>query len=204
MRKIHYITSKAKISKIKIMLRIFKKHFQQYLVRYGHLEKRRDASRLILAQSFKRTDMPSIEKTKPHVLHPYTNEEITNGIKSVQNSFGLKASGKLNEETIKLIESPRCGFSDRKNNPFKVKVHHRNRRYSIQHNTASGTKTFKWTKQTITWNILTYYKYLSPKVQDEALEKAFRLWEYVSPMMFKKSSSNTSDIRIEFAPSKFV
>lgn len=172
-------------------------------MRYGHLEKRPDASRLILAQRLKQTEMPSIEKTKPHALHPYTSEEITNGIKSIQNSFGLKASGKLNEETIKLIGSPRCGFSDKNNQPFQATVHHRNRRYSIYHNTDDGKKTFKWTKQIITWNILTYHKYLPFKLQEEALEKAFRSWEYASPMTFKKSSSKTADIGIEFAPSKF-
>lgn len=169
-------------------------------MRFGHLERTPDTSSF--AQGFKNAD---IENTKAHVLHPYTNEEITNGIKSVQNSFGLKASGKLNEETMKLMETPRCGFSDTENKKaFQVKVHHRNKRYSLLHKTGRGKmKKFSWKKQTLTWNILKYHKHLPNKVQEEALEKAFRLWEYSSPMMFKNSSSKTADIIIEFAPSKF-
>jgi hypothetical protein len=82
-------------------------------------------------------------------------------------------------------------------------VHHRNRRYTIKYQLPNGqTATYKWRKKTITWNIFIYYKYLSKNVQDETLEKAFKLWEYSSPLIFTKTSSRTPDIKIQFAPSK--
>lgn len=175
-------------------------------MRYGHLYDKPDARSLILSQ--KRKPMPPRDKSKPNVFHPYTDDDITNGIKSLQNSFGLKVSGELNEETIKLMKAPRCGFFDKAKgnsfgNPFQMTVHHRNRRYTIKYQLPNGqTATYKWRKKTITWNIFIYYKYLSKNVQDETLEKAFKLWEYSSPLIFTKTSSRTPDIKIQFAPSK--
>ncbi len=172
-------------------------------MRYGHLDEKPDARSLILSQ--KRKPMAPHDKTKHNAFHPYTDDEVTNGLKSLQNSFGLKVSGELNEETIKIMESPRCGFSDKGHNPFQMTIHHRNKRYTIKYKLSNGkTTTFKWTKKTVTWNILIYYKYLPLKVQDETLEKAFKFWEYSSPLIFKKTSSTTPDIRIQFAPSKLI
>ena len=148
------------------------------------------------------------DETKPKldVFHPYTDDEITNGIKSFQNSFGLKISGELNEETMKVMESPRCGFSDKgADNAFRMTVHvHRRKRYAIKHKLPNGQMVeYKWTKNTITWNILIHYQHLSNRIQDETLEKAFKLWEYSTPLLFNKTSSRVPDIRIEFAPSKY-
>jgi hypothetical protein len=173
-------------------------------VRYGHLDEKPDVRTLIRSQK-RQANMAPPHKTKHNTLHPYADNEITNGIKSLQNSFGLKVTGELNEETVKVIYSPRCGFSDkgRKKNPFQMTIRHRNRRYVIKHKLADGKMaTLKWNKKTITWNILIYYSRLSYKIQDEALEKAFKIWEYSSPLIFTKTSNTNPDVRIEFAPSK--
>ncbi|XP_028417679.1 collagenase 3-like [Dendronephthya gigantea] len=174
----------------------------QYLGRYGHLDDKPDARSLIHSQRNKQF-MADETKPKLDVFHPYTDDEITNGIKSFQISFGLKISGELNEETMKVMESPRCGFSDKgANNAFRMTIHvHRRKRYSIKHKLPNGQmKEFKWNKKKITWNILIYYKHLTNKIQDETLEKAFKLWEYSTPLLFTKTSSKVPDIRIEFAP----
>ena len=173
----------------------------QYLVRYGHLNDKPDVRSLILSQKHQPNMAPRV-KTKHNAFHPYADNEIADGIRSLQNSFGLKTTGELNKETIQIINSPRCGSSDKENSKtsFQMTIHHRNKRYNIQHQLSNGkTTTLKWNKKTITWNILIYYKYLLNKIQDETLEKAFKLWEHASPLIFTKTSSTNPDVKIEFA-----
>ncbi len=135
---------------------------------------------------------------------PYTTDEISNGIKSLQNAFGLKVTGELNEETLKLIQAPRLDKSDKgPTKPFQLKVHHRNRRYSVLHITKSGTsKMYKWTKTNITWQIYKPWTgNLSKAKQEEIFDKAFKIWEYASPLRFVKSTPSSGpwpDIDIEF------
>ena len=175
-------------------------------MRYGHLDDKPDMRSLILSRKLK-LNMAERSRTKRNAMHPYTDDEITNGIKSLQNSLGLKISGELNKETMNLMNAPRCGFSDKKNdfnNPFRMSIQHRSRRYTIKYENKNGQKTkIKWVKNKLTWNILIYYKYLTKTEQDDTLEQAFKLWEYSSSLTFTKASNKNPDIRIEFAACKF-
>lgn len=42
----------------------------------------------------------------------YAEDAIINGIKNIQKYGGLETSGVLDEKTINLLSSPRCGVKD--------------------------------------------------------------------------------------------
>ena len=132
----------------------------------------------------------------------YTNDEISNGIKNFQNAVGLEVTGELNEKTLKLMQTWRGSVSGL-SELFQLKLHHRHRRYSVYHRTKTGTyKIFKWTKTNIVWQIYKPWTgNLTKSKQEEIFDKAFKIWEYRSPLRFVKKTSSGGpwpDIDIEF------
>ena len=165
-------------------------------MRYGHLHNKPD-----VRKRSPKSQLLTAEKTTET---SYTTDEISNGIKSLQNTFGLQVTGKINEDNSKLLKAQRFSMSDKFfRKQFELKLHHRNKRYEVYHQTTTGTyKIHKWPKKYITWQI---YKpqngSLSKAKQEEIFDKAFKIWEYVSPLRFVKSTANNGpwpDIDIEF------
>ena len=156
---------------------------------YNNLKKKPDVR--ILSQKLKLT----AEKT---AATPYTNDEISNGIKNIQRAF------ELNEKKLKLTS--RRGAAG-PINPFQLKVNHRNRRYVIKHQTKSGFKILKWTKTDLVWQIYKPWTgKLSKSKQEEIFEKAFKIWEYASPLRFVKKTAVGGpwpDIDIEFHKGRY-
>ncbi|XP_013811427.1 stromelysin-1-like [Apteryx mantelli] len=109
-----------------------------------------------------------------------TNSPITKKIKEMQQFLGLEVTGKLNSNTLDLIQKPRCGFPD-----------------------IAGFSTFagepKWAKQVLTYRILNYTPDLHPADVDAAIKKAFNVWSSVTPLKFVKEDRNHADIMISFA-----
>lgn len=66
----------------------------------------------------------------------YAEDAIAEGIKNIQKFGGLQATGVLDEKTIKLFSTPRCGVKD-------VTNEERRKRYII------GSKN--WQKRQITY-----------------------------------------------------
>ncbi|XP_028417667.1 interstitial collagenase-like [Dendronephthya gigantea] len=167
----------------------------KYLLRYGFLHAKPDVRNLSQKQTSNVAATIS-KKTK----YSSTDDEISNGLKNFQNSLGLKDPGELNDETKKL-HVPRCGgVSDEGHEKqFQLKVHHRSKRYTIYHKSVNGYKIFKWSKKLITWQIYRPWSggSISKTKQEEIFDKAFKLWEYASPLKFEKRSK-WPDIIIEF------
>lgn len=165
-------------------------------MRYNHLHNEPD-----VRKPSRKLDLLTVEKT---TQTPKTTDEISNGIESLQNSFGLQVIEKINEGTSKLLKAPRFDLSDKfSRKQFELKVHHRIRRYAVYHRTNTGTyKIHKWPKKYITWQIYRPQNgTLSKAKQEEIFDKAFKIWEYASPLRFVKSTGNNGpwpDIDIEF------
>ena len=77
--------------------------------------------------------------TNSEALH--TEESITAAVRQMQVFGGLQPSGVLDEATLKLLSSPRCGNKDTK--PDSPNAHTRHKRFII------GAKG--WKKRTLTW-----------------------------------------------------
>ena len=168
-------------------------------MRYGHLHNKPDVRKRSL-----KSQLLTAEKTTET---SYTTDEISNGIKSLQNSFGLRVPAEINKKTSKLLKARQFAMSDKfSSKQYELKVHHRvhrNRRYSVYHRTITGTyKIHKWPKKYITWQIYRPQNgTLSKAKQEEIFDKAFKIWEYASPLKFVKSTAKNGpwpDIDIEF------
>ncbi|XP_065116987.1 collagenase 3 [Paramisgurnus dabryanus] len=101
-------------------------------------------------------------------------------LKEMQTFFGLKVTGKLNEETLEVMKKPRCGVPD-------VAA------YSV----FEGD--YKWKKNDLTYRIENYTPDMTKADVDAAIQKALQVWSDVTPLRFTRIFSGTADIMISFS-----
>lgn len=158
-------------------------------MKYGHLD-----DKLNNVQNDFRTQQDKMMTND--LFHPYLEKEVKNGIKSFQNSFGLKTTGYLDEETRRIMKSPRCGVRDKGKSPNEspIKITLRKPRYVKQ-----GSR---WKKTILKWTIYRYLPSthtLSRDDQKKILDKAFKKWEYASALKFTYTpNKNQADMVIQF------
>ena len=105
-------------------------------------------------------------------------DDLSDVIKKFQKFSGLKPTGKLDKETIELMETPRCGVKDFGD---------------------FATSPRKWQKKLLTYRLMNYPSGgLTKRQVDLETQKAFDMWEEVSGMKFQKSTSRSADIEILF------
>jgi hypothetical protein len=90
---------------------------------------------------------------------------LTNALLLFQEYYGLDANGKIDNVTINLINTPRCGVHDDV--------------YSFT------TTAFKWNKKTIKW----HYALTSPEVL-ELTEATFHVWSKHADITFVRDQLN--------------
>ncbi|XP_066475643.1 matrix metalloproteinase-18-like [Tiliqua scincoides] len=95
----------------------------------------------------------------------------------MQKFFHLTVTGKINEDTMKVMEQPRCGVPD----------------VTKQHKYVA-----RWEKKVLTYRINNYTPDLPRLKVDQIIEQAFRVWSNVTPLQFRKTS-RPADIEILFA-----
>ncbi|KAM4796115.1 collagenase 3-like [Rhinophrynus dorsalis] len=100
-------------------------------------------------------------------------------IKAMQSFFGLKVTGKIDHDTLSMMQKPRCGVPDvQKYSYFPEKP--------------------KWQKTTLTYRILNYTPDISNKEVDYAIALALKLWSDVTPLQFVQHFSGDADLMISF------
>ncbi|XP_010640355.1 interstitial collagenase [Fukomys damarensis] len=105
--------------------------------------------------------------------------DLVEHLEQMQKFFGLKVTGKPDNETLRMMKQPRCGMPD----------------------VASFTIMpggFRWNKKDLTYRIRNYTPDLPRSVVDNIFEKAFRLWSDVSPLTFTRIFWGEADIMIYF------
>ncbi|KAI7793658.1 matrix metalloproteinase 13 [Triplophysa rosa] len=100
-------------------------------------------------------------------------------LKEMQEFFGLKITGTLNEETLNVMKKPRCGVPD-------VAA------YSV----FQGN--YKWKKHDLTYRIENYTPDMSVAEVDDSIQRALKVWADVSPLRFTRIYSGVADIMISF------
>uniref|UniRef100_A0A8C3U0B3 Peptidase metallopeptidase domain-containing protein n=1 Tax=Catharus ustulatus TaxID=91951 RepID=A0A8C3U0B3_CATUS len=108
------------------------------------------------------------------------NLSIEERIKEMQKFFHLTVTGRLDTETEKVMELPRCGMPD-----------------VAGYQTPSGTR--KWPKTHLTYKILSYTPDLPKTKVDDAIERALMVWSDVTPLHFRRVYERQADIEIKFA-----
>ncbi|XP_032977761.1 neutrophil collagenase [Rhinolophus ferrumequinum] len=104
---------------------------------------------------------------------------IVEKLKEMQQFFGLNVTGKPNQETLEMMQKPRCGVPDLDN--FML---------------TPGNP--KWKQANLTYRIVNYTPQLSKADVDTAIEKAFQVWSGASPLTFTKIFEEKADINIAF------
>lgn len=100
-------------------------------------------------------------------------------VKEMQAFFGLKVTGKVDQETLKVMTKPRCGVPD-----------------------VAAYSTFgegaKWKTNKLTYKIVNYTPDMSVAEVDKSIERALQVWAKVTPLKFTRINNGVADIMISF------
>lgn len=128
------------------------------------------------------------------------DEDLESALLKYQKNLGLQATGKLDYDTIKVIASPRCGVSDKKNDNT-----------TIPHHSLQAKIHYAYFYGEPRWNraspmILTYafspvnmIDYISLPEIKAVFERSFSRWSSVIPVNFTEAEDySQADIKIGF------
>jgi len=146
--------------------------------------------------------LPAPEEGKSYLL---SEEGVTNAIKQMQRVGGLNETGVIDEETLNLINTPRCGvpdviegfenliLNDEENEREESDGYYpsRRKRYALQ-----GSR---WKKRVLSYTVGRYPSQLTRAEVDIDVRKAFNMWQQASGLTFvRRSPGDTVDIEIRF------
>ena len=112
---------------------------------------------------------------------------ITAAIEDFQKFAGLKVTGELDRETLKMMNTPRCGLKDKLGPSTRAR---RKKRYALQ-----GSK---WSKRELTYSITKYPSRLKKRDVDDKIKTALGLWEDVTDLTIQHKGSGSVHIEIRF------
>jgi len=127
---------------------------------------------------------PSV--SNPQSQHILSEDVLTKAIQEFQAFAGLNVTGDLNQETIELMNTPRCGVKDK----IGFGTSSRSKRYALQ-----GSR---WRVKDLTYKISKYPRNLDKADTDKVVKEAFGVWASVTPLTFTQKKSGPVHIEIRF------
>ncbi|KAG7157008.1 matrix metalloproteinase-17-like [Homarus americanus] len=122
----------------------------------------------------------------------FTSQSLEEAIKRMQRFGNIPQTGLIDNATLVLMETPRCGLPDMDPQDFLDKPHIRRKRYIV----GSGG----WNKRRLTYYVANWSPQLrSKEVVQRELRRAFDAWSTYSHLQFNESSHQDADIIIFFA-----
>uniref|UniRef100_A0A348G5Z0 Matrix metalloproteinase14 n=1 Tax=Odontomachus monticola TaxID=613454 RepID=A0A348G5Z0_ODOMO len=116
-----------------------------------------------------------------------SSEKLTAAIEEFQAFAGLNITGELNDETVKLMATPRCGVKDK----VGPGADGRSKRYALQ-----GSR---WRTKNLTYKISKYPSGLNNVEVDKEIANAFKVWSGYTDLTFtRKTGRDNVHIEIRF------
>ena len=103
---------------------------------------------------------------------------VSDALKKFQEFTGLVATGELDEDTVKLMSLPRCGFSDLAS--------------------ESQVEESVWKKRNLSYRVTQYSRKMKRVLVNDDVEKAFKFWSDVTNIQFYSKEDGNVDIEIGF------
>ncbi|CAB1322901.1 unnamed protein product [Coregonus sp. 'balchen'] len=126
-----------------------------------------------------------------------SSQILSNAVSDMQHFYGLEVTGEMDPATLKAMRRPRCGVPDKSVEQAENGV--RRKRYAL-----TGQK---WDKNHLTYSIMNTTPKIGEVRTQEAIRRAFKVWERVTPLSFEEiafqditnSSQDALDIMLLFA-----
>ena len=164
--------------------------------------------------------LPSSESGKSFLLTP---DGLSSALKQMQKFGGLEQTGVLDEATLKLIKTPRCGVPDLidglaededaldsltivdvvEEEEEEDEVDEENEENEGYYPSKRRRKRYalqgsRWKKRMLTYKVGKYPSKLSRAEVDADVGKAFNMWAKASGLTFSRKYSGSVDIEIRF------
>ncbi|ETE61605.1 Macrophage metalloelastase, partial [Ophiophagus hannah] len=119
-----------------------------------------------------------LDRFFPLINHA-VKQTLEERVKIMQRFFHLTVTGKMDTETVKVMDQPRCGVPD-----------------VLEYSRFPGAP--KWNKKILTYRINNYTPDMPKHQVDRAIANALKVWSDVTPLQFRKIT-RPADIEILFA-----
>merc|ERR1712123_293305 len=130
---------------------------------------------------------PGITGTRDVPRRPLNGSSVSvsEAVKTFQEFAGLTATGKVDEETLKLMSLPRCGVED-----FPAA--------SSGNSSSYQSQGSRWEKRTLSYRVTRYSKKMSGALVNADVRRAFRFWSEATNLKFFSKDRGDVDIEIAF------
>lgn len=109
-----------------------------------------------------------------HNPHSFHEANVTESLIRFQKTYGLNATGKLDEATTTLIHTPRCGNAD---------------------HTRAQYRDTAWRKKALSYYYYNYSPDLPKNQIRSTIAAALKLWADVTPLTFTERNGGDINIR---------
>lgn len=121
-------------------------------------------------------------------------DHLKAAIENYQRMAGIAETGKLDEETFRMMRESRCGVPDMSYSQGldmrAALVSRTQKRFAV--------KASKWNHQIVTYRVSVYPEELSPTEVDLIIDKAFQIWNNVTTIQFSRAEMDPVDIDVKF------